>query len=130
MHLFLLSMIATYRLDQKIRKRATSPPAPLSHNPKITAQYNPQKKKPNMLPHPHPIHSNMPPCIRMRQKVAFLILTTTAKEPKTENQTGKEQKHGGREFKRPHPHKENKTEIEIQLPTPLSQKSPYWQYFY
>ena len=71
-----------------------------------------------MLPHPHPILSNIAPCIRMRQKAAFLILTATRKEPKPKNQTGKQQTHGMRNFKRPYPHKENKTHTEKILNQP------------
>ena len=63
-----------------------------------------------MLPHPHPILSNIAPCIRMRQKAAFLILTTTKKEPKPKNQTAPKSKREVRRFKHPHPHKENKTD--------------------
>jgi hypothetical protein len=47
----------------------------------------------------------------MRQKVAFLILTATGKQPKPKNQPAKQPKHEVREFKRPHPHKENKKQI-------------------
>jgi len=64
-----------------------------------------------MVPHPHPIHSNMAPFIRLRQS-RTLLLTANKKQPKPKNQTGKQQTHGMRNFKRPYPHKENKTHTE------------------
>ena len=62
-----------------------------------------------MVPHPHLIHSNMVPRIRMRKKTACLILTDAEVKPKVENQHKNSIPMRMREFKRPHPHKENKT---------------------
>jgi hypothetical protein len=78
-----------------------------------------------MLPHPHLTHLTYP----AQKKAYCLILTATEKEPKPKNQPAPQQKHEARNFKRPHPHKENKNKIiGNQPPTLLSQKSPSWQY--
>jgi hypothetical protein len=74
----------------------------------------------NMLPHPHPIRSNMALRMRMRQNRTLLILTDTEMKPKLENKTAKQPKHEVREFKRPHPHKEHKTD---QQKTKLKQQT-------
>jgi hypothetical protein len=65
----------------------------------------------------------------MRQSHTLLILTATKKQPKPKNQPAPQPKHGVRNFKRPHPHKEHKKLIGIQPPTPLSKKSPLGNIF-
>ena len=55
---------------------------------------------------------------REEKKPRFLILTGTGKKPKPKNQISQTPKHGMRNIKRPHPHKENKTHTDKILNQP------------
>jgi len=65
----------------------------------------------NMLPHDHPIHSNMALHRLAIKNSTFPITAATEKQPKPKNQTALQSKMGWEHFRTPHPHKERKQKL-------------------